>query len=82
VLICSVLCKAEERTWSALRSEKESGGQRAVVKWQDRMEHIRRRTSCLQESGLAGKTLDIFGLLVNLQLRLGHFGIFVFAIPL
>ena len=44
--------------------------------------HIRRSTGRLQKGGFADIALDIFGLLVDLQLRLGCFGIFVFAIPL
>jgi hypothetical protein len=47
-----------------------------------RRRHIRRSTGRLQKGGFADIALDIFGLLVDLQLRLGCFGIFVFAIPL
>jgi hypothetical protein len=44
--------------------------------------HIRRSTGGLQKSRLADIALDIPGLLVDLQLRLCDFSIFVFAIPL
>lgn len=43
---------------------------------------VRRATSCLQESRLADITLDVLGLLVDLQLRLCWLGVFVLAIPL
>jgi len=41
-----------------------------------------RRTSCLQEGRFADLTLDILGLLVDFELRLGDFGVFVLAIAL
>jgi hypothetical protein len=43
---------------------------------------VRRPTSCLQESRLADITLDVLGLLVDLQLRLCWLGVLVLAIPL
>jgi len=41
-----------------------------------------RRTSRLQERRLADIALDVLGLLVDLELRLGDFGVFVLAIAL
>jgi len=41
-----------------------------------------RRTSCLQEGRFADLTLDILGLLVDFELRLGDLGVFVLAIAL
>ena len=42
----------------------------------------RRTTGGFQESGFADSALDIFGLLVDFELRLCDFNIFVLAIPL
>ena len=44
--------------------------------------NIRRRTSSLQESRLADITLNIHSLLIDLQLRLSDFGLFILAIAL
>jgi hypothetical protein len=46
------------------------------------MGDVRRGTSGLQEGRLADIALNIFRLLIHLELRLGDFGIFVFAIAL
>jgi len=40
------------------------------------------RTSGLQEGGFADVALDVLGLLVHFELRLGYFGVFVLAITL
>jgi hypothetical protein len=45
-------------------------------------ENIRWRTSSLQERRLADLTLDVHGLLIDLQLRLCDLGLVVFAIAL
>ena len=44
--------------------------------------HIRRRTSSLQKGRLADIALDIHGLLVDFELRLGHLDVLVFAVAL
>lgn len=44
--------------------------------------NVRRCTSSLQERRLADDTLDVHSLLVDLELRLGDFGVFVLAVAL
>jgi hypothetical protein len=83
VLIRSVLSEAEGRYGQHSGNRKRISKLEGIIdSTEEARNHLRRSTSRLQKSRLADITLNILGLLVDFKLRLGHFGIFVLAIPL
>lgn len=85
VLLCLfVACSARlKEIWSVQSPQKRISELEEIIdSAEEARNHLRRSTSRLQKGRLADITLNILGLLVDLELRLGYFGIFVLAIPL
>jgi hypothetical protein len=79
VLVGRVFGEAEDRRGGLAQSARVF---RADEKKKERKPNIRRRTRRLQECRLADVALDVLGLLVDFQLRLGDFRVFGIAFPL